>query len=174
MGGPRRGTAGTGHAHRGGGGGRRDGAHAAHEHEWTRCPECKQRGQPCPCSGTVCCEAERREIAAAAESATEGRERIACYIDYSLRTTPRTCSPLRAPAAMRSAGPHAARLPERGARRSARGSTMSDDREPLGRLVRETWVEWARSSPGRKASWLSSGKTATTASARSTCASGRL
>ena len=53
----------------------------AHEHEWTRCPECKQPGQPCPCSGTVCCEAERREIAAAAESATEGRERIACYID---------------------------------------------------------------------------------------------
>lgn len=46
-----------------------------HEHEWTRCPECRQPGRPCPCSGTVCCEMQRREIAAANEAASEERER---------------------------------------------------------------------------------------------------
>jgi hypothetical protein len=52
-----------------------------HEHEWTRCPDCKQDGQPCPCSGTICCEAERLEIAAAADAAYGERERIASYLD---------------------------------------------------------------------------------------------
>jgi hypothetical protein len=47
-----------------------------HEHEWTRCPECKQPGRPCPCSGVPCCEMERREIAAANEAARDERERI--------------------------------------------------------------------------------------------------
>ena len=31
---------------------------------------------------------------------------------------------------------------------------MSDDREPLGRLVRDTWVAWAMEQPGVKLSWL--------------------
>ena len=39
-----------------------------HEHEWTRCPDCRQPGQPCPCSGVPCCEMERRETAAANEA----------------------------------------------------------------------------------------------------------
>jgi hypothetical protein len=48
-----------------------------HEHEWTHCPECKQPGQPCPCSGGLCCEMERREIAAGLDGARDERERIA-------------------------------------------------------------------------------------------------
>ena len=32
---------------------------------------------------------------------------------------------------------------------------MSDDREPLGRLVRETWIDWALEQPGAiKPAWL--------------------
>ena len=31
---------------------------------------------------------------------------------------------------------------------------MSDDRGPLGRLVRDTWVAWATEQPGVKLSWL--------------------
>lgn len=31
---------------------------------------------------------------------------------------------------------------------------MADDREPLGRLVRETWVAWAREQYRPKPSWL--------------------
>ena len=31
---------------------------------------------------------------------------------------------------------------------------MSDDRGPLGRLVRDTWVAWAMEQPGVKLSWL--------------------
>ena len=31
---------------------------------------------------------------------------------------------------------------------------MSDDRGPLGRLVRDTWVAWAMEQPGIKLSWL--------------------
>lgn len=31
---------------------------------------------------------------------------------------------------------------------------MTDSREALGRLVRETWVEWAREQPDPKPSWL--------------------
>jgi hypothetical protein len=31
---------------------------------------------------------------------------------------------------------------------------MSDDREALGRLVRETWVAWAREQPDPKSNWL--------------------
>ena len=51
---------------------------------------------------------------------------------------------------------------------------MTDDREPLGRLVRETWVAWARSSRP-KPSWLFMWEQlpGTIPSARLTCASGR-
>ena len=31
---------------------------------------------------------------------------------------------------------------------------MLDDREALGRLVRETWVAWAKVQPDPKPSWL--------------------
>lgn len=31
---------------------------------------------------------------------------------------------------------------------------MDDDREPYGRLVRETWVAWAKEQPDPKPSWL--------------------
>ena len=31
---------------------------------------------------------------------------------------------------------------------------MADDREPLGRIVRETWVAWAKEQPDPKPSWL--------------------
>lgn len=31
---------------------------------------------------------------------------------------------------------------------------MTDNREALGRLVREVWVEWAAEQPGAKPSWL--------------------
>ena len=31
---------------------------------------------------------------------------------------------------------------------------MTDDREPLGRIVRETWVAWAKEQPEQKPSWL--------------------
>lgn len=31
---------------------------------------------------------------------------------------------------------------------------MADDREPLGRIVRETWVAWAREQPNPKRDWL--------------------
>lgn len=57
-----------------------------HEHEWTRCPECKQPGQPCPCSGVPCCEMERREIAAANEAARDVQARaeaeVAAHREY--------------------------------------------------------------------------------------------
>lgn len=31
---------------------------------------------------------------------------------------------------------------------------VTDPREPLGRVVRETWVDWAREQPDPKPSWL--------------------
>lgn len=31
---------------------------------------------------------------------------------------------------------------------------MTDPREPLGRLVRQVWVDWAREQPDPKPSWL--------------------
>jgi hypothetical protein len=31
---------------------------------------------------------------------------------------------------------------------------MADDREPYGRIVRETWVAWAKEQPDPKGSWL--------------------
>ena len=60
-----------------------------HEHEWTRCPECKQPGQPCPCSGVPCCEMERREIAATSEAARDERREIAAEIrEYAMAWPP--------------------------------------------------------------------------------------
>jgi hypothetical protein len=33
-------------------------------------------------------------------------------------------------------------------------SSSTDPREPLGRIVRDTWVAWAREQPNPKPSWL--------------------
>jgi hypothetical protein len=44
----------------------------AHEHQWTRCPNCPAGpDKPCACTGVPCCEQERREIESAATAAGE-------------------------------------------------------------------------------------------------------
>ena len=47
---------------------------AAHECAWVPCEQCKTPGQPCACSGGLCCEIQRREIEAFNEGCTRGRD----------------------------------------------------------------------------------------------------